>query len=390
MKTTRALVLFFLVLVLPLHTNAWAKSKKSSEISLKESLAADITFLIADLKYNEKDGVKICEIQNGIFSVFSGWDFLNNAEGLVPTMFKEFLERYQTNVWYAVTNISDPKFRDRFLQSDWTNVASYNGLLSNQLFIDASKNTPANKYSLADYAGIAWVGPLFVKSVPEFRAQYPGVLLLDAAVIPYSGDKYLMTQLFSANEQAAKLKPKWNLYSKKYYHSLFKKICDDLESDIVVIKPRKSALGNGVIITSYGELDSILSYILTTPKEILSADPDPSYSYWAKDKCDSFLVEQFIPSDPVLVPHFDHQPYDGTMRVVFFLYYDNQEMKIEFLEAHWKLPKLPVDSGGTLTEIHKSYGKTPHFTLVDDVTLEEVKRQLSEGLPYLYKQMLGI
>jgi hypothetical protein len=390
MKNVRPLILFFLILFLPVQNTVWAKSKKTPQTPVKTSLPADITFLIADLKYNEQDGVKICEIQNGIFSVFSGWDFLNGGDGLVPTMFQEFISQYHDNFWYALTNISDPKTREKIQLTPWTNVNSFGKLLQNPQFLAAAKKPPRNKYSISDYNGIAWVGPFFVSSVSEYRKNYPGVLLLDAAIIPYSGDKYLMTKLFAADEHLVKLKPKWGLYEKKYTKNLAKKICDDLDSDIVVIKPRKSALGNGVIIASHDELDSILSYILTTSSETLEGDPDTSFSYWGKDRCDSFLVEQFIPSDPVLVPQFEDQPYDGTMRVVFFLYYDNQQMKIEFLEGHWKLPKLPVDSGGTLTEIHKSYGKTPHFTYVDDAVLDEVKRQLSEGLPYLYKQMLGI
>lgn len=388
MKATRQLILFFLVIFLPVQTNAWAKSKLNKSVS--SSLPADITFLIADLKYNSVDGVKICEVQNGSYSVFSGWDFLNGAEELVPTMFEEFINSYTSNFWYALKDVTDPKFRTHFLNGPWTNVVNYNGLLTNNKFLKAASKAPSNIYSISDYKGIAWIGPRWIKSVTDFRENYPGVLLMDAAMIPYTGDKYLMTQLFANDEHLVKLKPRWNLYPKTYTPTLAQEICADLNCDIVVIKPRKTALGNGVIIASADELDSILSYILDSSKSSLAADPDPSYNYWSRDKCDSFLVEQFITSDPVLVPQFDDQPYDGTMRVVFFLYYDNQEMNIHFLEAHWKLPKLPVNSEGTLTEIHKSYGKTPHFTFVDDAILDEVKRQLAEGLPYMYKQMLGI
>jgi hypothetical protein len=79
------------------------------------------------------------------------------------------------------------------------------------------------------------------------------------------------------------------------------------------------------------------------------------------------------------------------MRVIFFLYYDNKEMHIHFLGGYWKFPRLPINSsGGSLNAIHKSYGEPPHYAFIDDDILDEVKRQLAEGLPYLYKQMLGI
>lgn len=384
MQRLRSLFLFALMIVLPLQIHA-----KSIPVE-KTALTADITFLIADLKYNAQDGVKICEIQNGSFSLFSGWDFLNGTEAAVPQLFTDFIDQYHNQVWYSLTSIADPKFREHFLSLPWIDIVNYQTLLKTKSFKKNAKIMPANIFSISNYMGIAWVHPNAIKSVSAFRRDYPGVLLMDAAMIPYSGDKYLMTKLFANDEHLIRLKPRWNSYPKQYTPTLAAQICSELETNIVVIKPRRSALGNGIIIASADELDGILHYIFTNPNNQLASDPDSSYNYWARDRCDTFLVEQFIPSDPVNVPQLDNQLYDCTMRVVFFLYYDNQEMNIHFLEGHWKVPKLAVNSGGTLTEIHKSYGKTPHFAFVDEEVLNEVKRQLAEGLPYLYKQMLGI
>ena len=45
-----------------------------------EKYPADVCFMIADLKYSAKQGVKICEVQQGCLSLFNGDNFRNPHE----------------------------------------------------------------------------------------------------------------------------------------------------------------------------------------------------------------------------------------------------------------------------------------------------------------------
>lgn len=345
----------------------------------------DISFVIVDLKYNETDGVKICEVQPGSLSIFTGYDYLKGGQGLVADMFCDLLSQYQNQVWFLSESICDEKFKEKFLTKGWIKEFNFKRLIADQTFINNSSLPVNDPSKLTDYHGILYVRPNQIKSLEDFRNQYPGIIVLDAALFPHAADKSTMDKLFKSSPKLKKMRPISKLYPKQYSKALVDKILNDINSDIIVIKPKNSTKGYGVIIIAKEDLDSTLEYILMEKNySRLKKETDLSYKYWARDRNDSFLIEQFIESDYVTVPQFDNNLYDGTMRAVVMLVYQQQQFNLHFLEGHWKLPLKSVSEPGTLNEKHKSFGNIPHFLDVDPQVLQNVQQQLREGFEELY------
>ena len=75
----------------------------------------DVSFLVADLKYNKNDGVKICEIQHGMSSTFYGDRFSHGEPGIVSTKFINYISQYQ--VWCNPYQFSEVQIRKMIEQS---------------------------------------------------------------------------------------------------------------------------------------------------------------------------------------------------------------------------------------------------------------------------------
>jgi hypothetical protein len=352
------------------------------------TIPADITFLIADLKYNEWQGVKLCEIQTASVSTFKGYDFLHGEKGLIARLFYDFLSQYQLPIWYISKDICDPTFKKELAASEWMKAKTLQDILSQENFIMAASAPISNPHNLPDYHGIVYVNARRFKSTADFPRQYPGVIFLDASIFPYTQDKYLMNQLLSHPDSPRPLKPQWNLYPKQYSKELVQTILEDITSEWLVIKPRHSTMGQGVIIIHRDDLDGTLESLFCQKSHKFRFNSDSSFRFWTKTKQQNFLVEEFIESDPVRVPHLNNNLYDGTIRVIFSLVYDQEKTHIVFLGGYWKLPKKSISEPGTLTEKHKSFGKEPYFMSVDPSIMEKIEDQLREGLPVIYQQML--
>jgi len=349
----------------------------------------DISFFITDLKYNRKDGVKICEIQHGTDSTFYGDRFSHGEPGIIAGNFYRTLLQYQRQFWATEFSFSEVQINNLLLSAPEWHIHSRIRFIEKDPFFRQLGNQPAeDPHNIQNYSGFLSARVARINH-QDFAKKYPGIIVIDAASAPFWGDKYKMTQLFSRNETLATFKPKWNLYEKKYSPALAKKIIRDLPCDTFVIKPRGAYLGNGVIIVSQEDLDKTLKYILIRSQE-LEQDPDKSYHYWSIDRSDSFLVEEFIESDPIEVPHLDSQIYQPTMRVAFLMVYNNRQITTHFLGYYWLLPYYPLCKDVSLTEKHKAYCIVPYFCEVDPETQAEVEEQLKIALPLLYREMLQL
>ena len=176
----------------------------------------------------------------------------------------------------------------------------------------------------------------------------------------------------------------------KYSKDLVDSILNTIKSDMLVIKPRNGSKGNGVIILHRDELEPCLNYLFANSSNTQNINKDWKYisRYWKKQS--TFLIEEFVASDPVRVEWFDNKLYDGTVRAVILMTYHQNHINIDLLEAHWKLPKKSIEDVGTLSEIHKSYGNEPHFYTIDPNTQKKMEAQLSKGLSRVYQKMLGL
>lgn len=351
----------------------------------------DISLLTIDLKYNEEDGVKICEVQQGLNSALIGATFLTQSEGLVAERLSSTLSQYNLPVWYCMGGISKYYLSIFKKQRGWKEAFSFNYLLKNKKFEKRNKKRVQDSASIRSHHGLVIAGYNSIDMAKLHKLT--GILILNKAFLNGFGDyeftdKKTMSRLFLGNEKLEQLKPRWKFYPKHYTTTLVQTILNDFKSEYLVIKPRVGLKGRGVIIFHHTELDDILRTLFDNPVD-LKDHPDKSFNYWAKDSRSEFLIEEFYPSTPVEAPHLTDGLYDGTMRVIALLTYDEGKASVDFIYSFWKLPQKALNEPGTLTEKHKSFsGSEEHYSSVETNVQNKVEETLRQGLIVLYEQIL--
>ena len=213
------------------------------------------------------------------------------------------------------------------------------------------------------------------------------MLVMDKSSFPFWIDKYLMTQLFAEDEVLTTLKPKWGSYKKIYTPQLADHIAHDLGCDTFVIKPRGQFLGKGVIITQNQDLDEVLRYIITKEGKLAESE-DSAHTAWKNDPFDSFIVEEFVVSDIIKMPHLENKSYQPTMRVAFLLTYEKSHHDVHFLGEYWKTPAVSIDEVGNFMDKNKDICEPPYYLAVDAKTKHIVQDKLRTALPALHSKMM--
>ncbi|CCB90807.1 putative uncharacterized protein [Waddlia chondrophila 2032/99] len=352
----------------------------------ERQLLPDISYLVADLKFNDQQGVQICEVQQGRGSRFIGYDFAHEGTGLIVRNLAEALKEYHNRGWFLKNDLCDPLTAGALAAIGWRGFETIEELINDPEFQLVASLNHEKAVSISDFGGILFARHSSLNPFAQFKEKYPNVLIIDEATRSYCGDKLRMTLLFTKAE-LERFKPSWNLYPKEYSPSLCNQIMEEIASEYVVIKPRRAAKGNGVIICSSSELDETLDYILNGGENLFD-DPDPSYRYWAYDQSGSFIVEAYALSNPTPVEHLDNRLFDPTMRVVYLLAHSDDTIHLRFLGSYWKLPEMSLEQTGSLNCLHKSCGKIPYFSVVDPDVDGEVQRQIHDCLHQLYESML--
>lgn len=344
--------------------------------------------MIADLKYNTKQGVKICEIQQASLSLFNGDTFRCAQEESIHQELVRVLALYNQNGWLIANGIADKNIVSTLdHSSSWHCSEDLIALVSNQHFRNQAQQPVADIYDLSSYQSFLYSNGSQICVIDDFETRFPGLVVIDKSSFPFWIDKYRMTQLFKEDELLSTFKPKWGNYQKKYTPELAAQIADDLQCDIFVIKPRGEFQGRGVIITQKQDLDEILYYIITK-KGLLAESKDPAYTAWQNDQFDSFIVEEFVTSDLITIPHLENKIYQPTMRVVFLLVYNKGRHDVHFLGGYWKTPSLSLDEEGSFMQKNKDICKPPYYCCVEPVTMQAVEEELSVALPILHAKML--
>lgn len=354
--------------------------------SMEAKIPVDISFIVIDLKYNSRQGVKICEIQPGnvseIYTINAPMtpkmDYYYAKDGIFVDLFHSYLSTHFNRFWLTPASF-DPILASKLLKKGWHYSNELNYSTNHTLL----KNIPENPSSLSHYTGL-----LYGRNLPYFyfKKRYPSLLLMDAAISPFANNKLAISKFLCADPESRKLKPKWNHYKKGFSQKLVDEIIKDLESEIYVIKPISSYKGCGVIIIGKTELQSTLESIFGTDSK---DNPDKSYSFWALNRNEDFIVEEFVESDPVAAFRHQNRLFDGTMCLELFLIFNENKIDLHFLGGYWKLPIKSLDEEGTFTEKHKSYCKEAYYIESDLETLEEVHLQLKKSLPPFYEQLLN-
>lgn len=348
----------------------------------------DLSYFICDLKYSEAGGVKICELQQGTISAFSGYDYLYNTKGYVQKKAAEIIAKWNKRIWYLKNDALNTLFREGL---EARGAKAYNNmkeLVADPEFQQVVALVPNDPSSIYDYQGIVIASPMSVGTLFKFKEKHPGILVLDAANYPYWIDKYKMTTLFTEEPELVQIKPIWKVYEKKYSQELLDAIHADFPGEAVVLKPRAGFKGSGVFIVYKNELESLLPVLLGPRKELFLSN-DPDLKQWAFEADDLFIVEEFCESDRVEHEAWPGKLFDPTIRCVFVLSYHKGEIELEMIECHWNLPRYALsDVDKTLTERHKSWGYDGFFVRASDDVQAKIEKQLREAIPLLYKKML--
>lgn len=350
------------------------------------SLPVDISFLVADVKYSEERGVQICEIQHGSDSVFKGEVFSNKGYSIITERFIEYFSAYTQPSWFIPSTISDRYLIKNLAKNSWTHVHDSKVLKKNKIFEEQCKLPVSDPYHITSYHGFVFTDSYSVKKL-DHLGYGSSFILIDRAMLPYWRDKYKISLLFKDDPVLESCKPKWGLYQKKYTKQLSEDIFSELGAKCFVIKPRGHSCGNGVIITEKENLDRTLRYIFVKSQK-LKNDPDRGYQSWYHDHSDTFLVEEFVPSDPVYVSHLGGKPYCPTIRIAFLAIYNQGVAEIYFLGGYHCLPERSLSSEGNFHQKYKTSLKTIHSSAIDREFYTFLTSELYEPLRKFYQKII--
>lgn len=371
-----------------------AINELAKNIQNQESpLPTDISCFIADIKF-DGEHIKILEFGEITKSYFKGHDTLY-GKGKIWEGLWNILADYKLPMWYVGKKLEKKAQKDltafkTFVSLGGKTADTMELLKQHETFKKQKKRGfSRDEQCINNHKGIVAIRryrlPKYLRN--KFIRENPGFLILSDAAAPFVGNKYRTSQLFD-DEELKQFRPRWKKYSKRYKPELAQTIINDLQTDTVVIKPLNSANGWGVIIVDKDELDETLQLILCKDnKTTLRKTYDKTYSHWARDNNRSFIVESYEKSKPITVAN---NQFDATMRMVFVLTHECNDIGLQFLGGYWKLPVLALSEEGTLTEKHKSKisTKRPSSAEISPEDTKKVQDILSYVLPKIYRKML--
>jgi len=353
---------------------------------------ADISCMIVDLKYNpdKEHPIKILEFGRLEMSRFKGHNSLY-PPGIIWTKFWNYLNSFELPIWYAgygYPNDHILRSLDYLKELNGTHKHTFAEIKQDGQFIQA-KNKKINTQTfdptqIKNYKGIIISKCHTGNALIKLRKKYPNFIIVNNKSVLYCANKHKASKLFN-NQELIHYKPKWKTYPAKYTSRLANQILKDLQTDTVVIKPTTSSKGRGIIIVDKKDLDKTLKKIFKD-KTKTKKHPDIAYNYWATHKKKIFLVESCEKSKPIVI---NNKNYDGTMRIIFIITQNNNNINFEIISSYWKLPLKSLDQQGTLLEKHKSKIKEKQIcsARASDKDIKNIEKILKSILIKIYKKM---
>lgn len=386
-------------------------------IKRAKTVKAEISYLFADVKY-DGTALKILELGEGKNGGFRSFDAVFE-EGRIWKGFWNYITTLGLPVFYMGPAPTDDPINKIGISLNekiaWSTFMEKSGLWSSSMeelkkradFQALGKDAPSGDGSrLADYKAILIYkfrddrDPDCLIELEQFKQEYPNVLVLDCASRPFAASKHLNDILFRSGSDTAQYRPVCGLYSKKLHNGLSEKIISDLGGEFFVIKPVDSGMSNGIIVTSRELLGVELRRILAQNSTIGDLHPytfnhrpteTQSYEYWKGDTNRNFLVEAYAPSRTIEVLG---KQYDPTIRVVFGLVHDGDNIRVKFFEHWWKLPPKALDEYAVLTLKHVSQYRpdlkelpAAQLTLSDEDE-RGVRTMMADAMAHAYVKML--
>lgn len=361
--------------------------------SSKKNYKPDISCGIMDIKYNDNN-LKILEFGEIEYSAFKGHESLYGPGKIWGNLWL-YLAQFKKQIWYASSkgsSLSNDKAIDILYKVNGIRTKSFEDLEKDINFKNANQantNSQASnlqennlKTKIQDYNGIIVIkNRSNRKSIIDKLSEF---VVLNDRFTKYCENKHQAALLFK-NKALENFKPAWKSYEFKYSKDLAAKISKDLKCETFVIKPVNATRGEGIIIVEEKNLDKTLKKMLCNNNFIKNMGTE--YEYWAKYKENIFLVESFEESKLILV---DKKKYDATMRIVFVMSSDCNQIEFKIIGAYWKLPVKSISETGSLNEKHKSKisRSATASAKVSPEDVENVGKIMKTIIPKIYKKIL--
>ena len=185
---------------------------QESHKKIKGHIPVDISFLIADMKYDQ-GSLKICELGEGTRSYFKGHEQLYGLGKIWENLWAH-LRKFELPIWFIGTKPTTQTAREIALttltNSGGACVANLYELYQDPLFQEVKTLPLNNIHSIKDYRGII----VFRQqkeprsAITQFKRKNPGFLILDSASTPFVNNKNVTNQLF-VDDALQPFKPRW-------------------------------------------------------------------------------------------------------------------------------------------------------------------------------------
>ncbi len=354
---------------------------------------ADITFAVADIKYNQGN-FKIIECGAGPYSGLREHQiYINNKihRQISPywNIVAHILKKYSIPVW-LVGNSPHANFT-YFEQITSKKQSTFDDLIHHQSPLFPDITTIPKPKTIAEHKGIVIhrIGrrtPRSDEPCKMFKKKYPCFMLLNSNS-NYFSSKAATYRLF---EEAGlhNFIPRYAIYPATYTKTLAQKILADLGSvEKLIIKPLNMLRAIGVGVTTAENLDAHLQHMFGT--QSYAPYEEKSIGYWRKHKPTHFIASEFVSSQPFLC---NNKKYEPTLRVSFLMMHEKGNIAIHIIGGCWQIPPRAInDRTESLTQCYATdpdRHETDEGGLIALDDLNKIKSLLAPVLAQVYKIIL--
>jgi hypothetical protein len=141
----------------------------------------EVSFLVSDLKYNPKEGIKICEVQHGALLAIDGDLYISENDGKISPMIAEIFNRFSTNRW--ATGLLYPPLKLMLGVNQWNVISSIQILLNDPNFVKTASLSPLTHSAIESYKGMVYADFNIASNYHYYRIRYS--VFFNAATFPF-------------------------------------------------------------------------------------------------------------------------------------------------------------------------------------------------------------
>ena len=356
---------------------------------------ADITFAIADLKYDHGK-FKIIECGNATYSGFRKHPlYINNKKCQITAPYWDIVEHTLNTYNVPLYFIGGRPHRDFHYFANTLNnknFRSFETATNLSLISTSTTKSLTNPKNIREYEGI------IIQKFPnrkqqnsssfvEFKKKYPTFLLVNGNSTHYFHHKDATYALFN-DAGVGSYVPRYARYPTRYDKNLAATIIRDLApSSMFIIKPVDQARARGVGLVSAANLDAHLQCIFGVGP--VEKNDEKSVGYWRTSKDTHFLASEFVPSQTIM---YHDKIYHPTLRIAFLMTHETGIININIMSGYWKIPPAALEN--EQASLSDRYITDPDrmqpdgFLLIEQDDLKTMKAVVAPVLAQAYKIIL--